>query len=112
MIFRQLALFKKNALCSAIIVVSLLICSNSFAQKIEFKGKVIDFETKAPVAGATVSITLTNRATSTDDSGVFSLLLDLDTAYTLSFSSVQYRTYIQPIYLLDEKFITVELLKR
>ncbi|HEX4373958.1 MAG TPA: carboxypeptidase-like regulatory domain-containing protein [Puia sp.] len=112
MIFRQLALFKKNALCSAIIVVSLLICSNSFAQKIELKGKVIDFDTKAPVAGATVSITLTNRATSTDDSGVFSLLLDLDTAYTLSFSSVQYRTYIQPIYLLDEKFITVELLKR
>src|SRR5580693_3345058 len=112
MTIQPFPLLKKPVLRFSMIVVAALMQFSSVAQKIEIKGKIIDFDTKLPVAGVTISIQLTKQATVSDDNGMFRLLLDLDTTYTLLFSSVQYKTYVRPVYLLDEKFITVELVKR
>ena len=91
--------------------VFLMLSLSSLAQKVEFSGKVIDFDTKAPVAGITVSIPSINKSTATDKTGRFSFSLEIDDYY-LSFTSVEYKTTTRHVYLLDEKFITVELRRK
>jgi hypothetical protein len=81
------------------------------SQKIEFKGQVIDFESRAPLGGITVSIPSIKKTQVTDDKGMFSFVLDVD-SYTLLISAVGYKPLSQPIYVLDEKFIVVELRKK
>jgi hypothetical protein len=71
--------------------VFLMLSLSSLAQKVEFSGKVIDFDTKAPVAGITVSIPSINKSTATDKTGRFSFSLEIDDYY-LSFTSVEYKT--------------------
>jgi hypothetical protein len=81
------------------------------AQKTTFSGKVLDFDSKAPIAGVTVSMLGKSLATVTDKQGRFSFSLEVD-SYTLVFSSVEYRTTNVPIYILDQQSITVELKRR
>lgn len=90
------------------VVFGLLFPLAAISQKIEFKGRVIDFITRAPLPGITVNIVSSGKSQVTDDKGMFSFLLDVD-SYTLEFSAVGYKPLLRPIYVLDEKFITVEL---
>ena len=90
------------------VVCGLLFPLAAICQKIEFKGQVIDFVTRAPLAGVTVNIVSKGRSQVTDDKGMFSFQLDVD-SYTLEFSVVGYRPLLRPIYVLDEKYITIEL---
>jgi CarboxypepD_reg-like domain/TonB-dependent Receptor Plug Domain len=86
--------------------------SNVLAQsKIDFKGQVIDFDTRAPIAGVTVSLQPTGKNTITDEKGMFAFQLDVD-SYSLLFTMIGYRPLLRPIFVLDTTYITVELKKR
>ena len=86
--------------------------SKTFAQaKIDFKGKVIDFDTKAPIAGVTVSLQPTGRTNVTDEKGMFTFQLDVD-SYSLLFTMVGYRSVLRPIFVLDTTYITVEFKRK
>jgi hypothetical protein len=99
------------AVCCLIGVLYLL-PSKAFAQsKIEFRGKVIDFDTKAPIAGVTVSLQSTAKSTVTDEKGIFVFHLEVD-SYSLLFTMVGYRFLLRPIYILDTTYITVELKRK
>lgn len=57
------------------LLVMLLTCTLLFAQQRTITGTVINEETKEPVAGATVSIKGTDRMTTTNDKGHYSILV-------------------------------------
>ena len=86
--------------------------SKAFAQsKINFKGQVIDFDTKAPIAGVTVSLQPTGTVKITDEKGRFAFQLNVDT-YSLLFTMVGYRALLRPIFVLDTTYITVEFKRK
>jgi CarboxypepD_reg-like domain/TonB-dependent Receptor Plug Domain len=91
-----------------LVAIGLLFPLTALSQKIEFKGQVIDFITRAPLPGVSVHIVSTTKSQVTNEKGMFSFLLDID-SYTLEFSAVGYKPLLRPIYVLDEKSITVEL---
>jgi hypothetical protein len=93
---------------TAILLIS---CLNAVSQKTEFKGKVIDFETRAPMPGVSVFIPLIHKGTVTDKEGVFSFLLGVD-AYDIVLSYTGYKTHTQPIYVLDTNYIVVEMRRK
>jgi len=113
-------LLGRGAYC---LICFLFLSSHSvFAQtKTVFRGKVIDFDTKAPIAGVTVSLQLigknavttvtTIKTTVADEKGMFVFQVDVD-SYSLLFTMVGYRSLLRPIYVLDTSYIVVELKKR
>ena len=72
-----------------IITLSLL-STNAFAQTAKVSGTIINHRTSAPVAGATIAVKNSNRATVTDEAGRFSI--DASTGEMLIVSSVGYTT--------------------
>jgi CarboxypepD_reg-like domain/TonB-dependent Receptor Plug Domain len=89
-----------------------LLCSlSAYSQQIELRGEVRDFDTKEPIAGASISIKQLNKGTSSDDSGRFSIVLPAD-RYDVICSSSGYNSSSKIIYLLDEHYWTCELKKR
>ncbi|HSZ34330.1 MAG TPA: TonB-dependent receptor [Puia sp.] len=95
-------------LFTAVLLISSL---NGLSQKIELKGKVIDYETKTPMAGVSVFIPSIHKGTATDKEGLFSFSLKVD-AYDLVLSYTGYKTLTQPVYILDTNYIVVELRKK
>ena len=90
----------------------ILLSSPGFSQsKINFRGQIIDFDSKAPLAGVTVDLQNGSRSAVTDTGGRFSFRLGVE-SYTLRITSVGYRTLLRPIYVLDTTFIVVELKKK
>jgi len=86
-------------------------CFSTEAQKIEFVGKVIDFDTRAPIVGVTVTILSSKKATITDENGRFTFLLDPDD-YRFHFTSVEYKSITEFVSFPAKKNITIELKKR
>ncbi len=95
-------------LCTAVL---LLLISQAFSQKIELKGKVIDYDTRAPLAGVSVFIPSIHKGTVTDTAGMFRFLLEVD-GYDMVLSSTGYRTLTQPLYILDSNHITVVMKRK
>ena len=73
-----------------LLLVFVIISSYSFAQ-FTFSGKVIDAETKEPLAGASVFAQNTTRGTTTNSEGNFSLYLEKG-GYEIIFSFTGYNT--------------------
>ncbi len=93
---------------TAILLISSL---KGLSQKIELKGKVVDYETKAPMAGVSVFIPTIHKGTVTDKDGLFSFSLKVD-GYDIVLSYTGYKTVTQPVYILDTNYIVVELKKK
>jgi CarboxypepD_reg-like domain/TonB-dependent Receptor Plug Domain len=89
----------------------LSISISAISQKIELTGKVIDIDTKAVMSGVSVVIPSIHRGTVTDEEGKFKFVLEVDN-YTLVFSSTGYKNLSQPVYILDQQKITVEMKKK
>jgi len=83
----------------------------AFAQQIELKGEVHDFDTKEAISGATISFQLSKKGTVTNEDGKFSILLPVD-RYELICSSAGYQTTTKTVYLFDENNVHIELKKR
>ncbi|MBS1947059.1 MAG: TonB-dependent receptor [Bacteroidetes bacterium] len=81
------------------------------AQQIELRGKVLDFDTKQPIPGASIYVKTINKGTIATDSGKFSLSLPID-SYDLLCSSFGYKSASKMVYLLDESFVLIELKKK
>ena len=99
---------------TAVIISSFLlfICfSGVRAQAIPFKGRVVDFDSRMPLEGITVSIPSLKKSAVTDQQGVFSFLLPVD-KLVFFFSSVEYKRVSQIIYIADQESVTIELRKR
>jgi hypothetical protein len=101
---KKTALLLRIAICLAISI-------SGLSQKIELKGKVIDFESKAPIPGVSVLIPLAHIGTVTDEAGMFKFLLDVN-SYQLVLSYTGYRTSTLPVYILDTNYVLVELKKK
>src|ERR1700683_5606760 len=101
---------KKTALLLTV-AICLIISIPGLSQKIELKGKVIDFETRAPIPGVSVLIPTAHIGTVTDDAGMFKFLLDVN-SYQLVLSYTGYRTATLPVYILDTNYVMVELKKK
>ncbi|HTS46103.1 MAG TPA: carboxypeptidase-like regulatory domain-containing protein [Puia sp.] len=84
---------------------------SGIAQKIELTGKVIDYDTKLPIAGASVKISSINKFAVSDGQGMFKLLLEIDT-YELTVTVVGYKMHTQLVYLLDTNYVLIELKKK
>jgi CarboxypepD_reg-like domain/TonB-dependent Receptor Plug Domain len=95
-------------LCTIVLLFS---TSQAFSQKIELKGKVIDYDTRAPLAGVSVFIPSIHKGTVTDTAGMFRFLLEVD-GYDMVLTSTGYRTLTQPLYILDSNHITVVLKRK
>lgn len=108
MVARFFAFGRKKGILLLCLTICLFSALSAISQKIEFTGKVIDYETRSPLAGITVSILSTKKATVSNEKGIFKFLLDIDN-YNLSFTAVGYKNLIQPIYILDQTSITFEL---
>ncbi len=106
-------LFKKKLTLLALLAFSV----HGFSQEIELRGVVRDFDTKEPVAGASISFKFgpalkpSTRGTTTNDSGKFAIILPVDT-YEVTGSSFGYSSSSKTIYLLDEHYVVFELKKR
>ena len=70
-----------------------------------------DFDTKEPIAGASIEVKSTKKGSTTNNLGKFTLVLPVDT-YDLVCSSSGYQTVIRTVYLFDEKYVMIELKKR
>lgn len=81
------------------------------AQAIPFKGRVVDFDSRMPLEGITVSIPSLKKSAVTDQQGAFSFLLPVD-KLVFFFSSVEYKRVSQTIYIADQESVTIELRKR
>jgi hypothetical protein len=92
-------------------VIILISSFQAISQKIELKGKVIDYDTRAPLPGVSVLIPSVRKGTVTDEAGLFRFLLEVDN-YELVLSYTGYKTRSQPVYILDTNYITVELRKK
>ncbi len=91
--------------------VLLIFSLKGLSQKIELKGKVIDYETKVPMAGVSVFIPTIHKGTVTDKDGLFSFLLKVD-GYDIVLSYTGYKIITQPVYILDTNYVVVELRKK
>ena len=111
MVVRLSALIYKIVILSINLVFFLALSLSVISQKIEFRGKVVDFDTKTPIPGITISIPSIKKATITDQKGLFTFLLETDD-YTFHFSSVEYRNISEIVSIPFQKSITVELKKK
>ncbi len=107
------SVFALNGVVLDLICIAIILCSSSQAlsQKIELKGKVIDFDTRAPLPGVSVFIPSIHKGTVTNNAGMFSFLLEVD-SYDMVLSYTGYRTLTQPLYILDSNHITVVLKRK
>ncbi len=107
------SVFKLNGIIVELLYIAILLSSSfqAFSQKIKLTGKVIDYDTRAPLAGVSVFIPSIHKGTATDSAGMFSFLLEVD-GYDMVLSSTGYRTLTQPLYILDSNHITVVLRKK
>jgi CarboxypepD_reg-like domain/TonB-dependent Receptor Plug Domain len=92
-------------------IIFLIASLHAASQKIEFRGKVIDYDTRAPLAGVSVFIPSIHKGTVTDNAGLFHFSLEVD-GYDIVLSYTGYKTHTQPIYILDTNYIVVELKKK
>lgn len=83
----------------------------ALSQQVQLNGEVRDYDSKEPIAGVTIEVKSTKKGTTTNELGKFSLTLPIDT-YDLLCSSSGYQTVIKTVYLLDEKYVLIELKKR
>ena len=91
-------------------VLLFFLSSPAFSQQILLRGNVNDFDSKQPIAGVSVFTQSLKKGTTTDTAGYFQILLDAD-KYEIKFSSTGYQNYLRTVYLLDEKFIKIEMKK-
>ncbi len=107
------SVFTLNGIIVDLLCIAIFLCSSSqgLAQKIELKGKVIDYDTRAPLPGVSVFIPSIHKGTLTDNAGMFSFLLEVD-GYDMVLSYTGYRTLTQPLYILDSNHITVVLKRK
>lgn len=108
----RFVLFPVSIKSAIVFFFSLFICfSGVRAQAIQFTGKVVDYDSRMPLEGITVSIPSLGKSTFTDQRGAFSFLLPVD-RLVIFFSSVEYRRVSQTIYIADQESVTIELRKR
>ena len=107
-------LFKKNVAFVCVIftilaITFLVFCTSSAnAQSILLKGRVMDFDSKQPIAGVSVSVPSLKKGTTTDTAGYFQIVLEVN-KYEIKFSFTGYKDISRTVYLLDEHDILVEL---
>ncbi len=89
----------------------LVVSFSASSQKIELSGKVIDHDNKTPLSGVSVIIPSIHKGTFTDEGGMFKFSLDVD-SYEFVFSNTGYKSISQPVFILDQNFIIVELRKK
>jgi hypothetical protein len=111
MLARLSAFFLKIKVPLFVTAIFFCSCASAIAQQFELKGDVRDYDSKEPVAGASIEIKSIKKGTTTNDLGKFSLLLPVDT-YEVMCSSSGYQTLIKTVYLLDERYVLIELKKR
>lgn len=75
------------------------------------KGRVIDFDTRQPIASASVTIRESQSGTVTNDSGFFSINVFMDEA-TLQINSIGYTFYTRSMHLNDDNRFLLVSLKR
>ena len=75
-------------------------------------GTVADYETKEPLAGATVLVGIRGLGTTTDAQGRFTLPLRADDSFRLQFSYVGYETDYRTVVMRTDRTLTVELSPR
>lgn len=95
-------LFKRLLLFGLFIFISL----QGTAQIFEIKGKVVDSESKEPLAFVNITINDSRYGGTTDIDGVFSLLSN-QKIHLLKFTYIGYESYYQPVF--DSNYLLVEL---
>lgn len=88
-------------LCTLITTFLLSFSQTARAQKIKFSGTAYDFDSRQPIAGATVTVDGTKFTTVTDSLGRFSFTLPVN-SYTITITSLLYGRSQYPIYILDK----------
>ncbi len=96
-----------------LLILSLSICS-SLSSQVHYvvKGRVIDFDTRQPLASASVTIRESQSGTVTDDSGFFSINVYMEEA-TLQINSIGFTFYTKSLHLKDDnRFLNVSLKRK
>lgn len=83
----------------------------AYAQQIELKGDVRDFDSNEPIAGASISLKPSTKGTETDDSGRFAILLPVN-RYEVICTASGFQTSSKTVYLLDEHFVSFSMKKK
>lgn len=94
-------------------ILSLIVCSAAFAysQQVCIKGKVLDAESRAPLAGAIVLLAGTAYNTVSNDDGLFSLTVDQDAGKWLSCKRFGYDPQSKKIYLSKDTVLVNVLMQ-
>jgi len=88
------------------------LCSPLFSQVHHVvKGRVLDFDTRQPLANASVVIRETQSGTVTDDSGFFAINVFLDEAM-LQINNIGYNYFTRSLHLKDDNRFLLVILKR
>lgn len=88
-------------------IVSIIIfISNSYAQDIDLKGRVLDSYDSTAVTQVNISILGTNKGSSTDGEGYF--VIDVSVGDTLVFSAVQYKSQMYVVDATNETTLYLE----
>ena len=79
-------------LVKLVLLISLLLPANIFAQGGKISGTVIEKDTEEPLAGVTVFINSIQRGVTTDSEGRYTLLSVPSGSYEMSFSFIGFAT--------------------
>lgn len=90
---------------TAIILSTLILCVQSYAQRIEVKGKIIDAVSKKGIEGVSVKVNHTDFGTATDPNGDFSLQASKGNEIVVSYIGYDTKT----VKITGNDFITVQL---